>query len=193
VNNLIVNSQFLSVIRDDQDANGSRTMTESLLQLAPEMALVNNLETLLDLTGLGHGNELAIITNVDKTILLKDRAEQGVENHWRRGMRNNARFFMKLLGEKVNTKVSVLAGLGAGGNTNDLARTVLENHEIANADVMTRDGEGALGLGVSWWDVRRGWSVKVMMRLVLSDTTGKMDFIVAGGSVSVVLDHFERV
>jgi hypothetical protein len=64
-------------------------------------------------------------------------------------MRNNARFFMKLLGEKVNTKVSVLAGLGAGGNTNDLARTVLENHEIANADVMTRDGEGALGLGVS--------------------------------------------
>ena len=81
VNNLVVNSQFLSVIRDDQDANGSRTMTESLLQLAPEMALVNNLETLLDLTSLGHGNELAIVTNVDKTILLKDRAEQGVENH----------------------------------------------------------------------------------------------------------------
>jgi hypothetical protein len=64
-------------------------------------------------------------------------------------MRDNARFFMKLLGEKVNTKVPVLAGLGAGGNTDDLARTVLEDHEIANADVVTRDGEGALGLGVS--------------------------------------------
>jgi len=29
------------------------------------------------------------------------------------------------------------------------------------------------------------------MRLVLSDTTGKMDFIVARGSVGVVLNHFE--
>jgi len=35
--------------------------------------------------------------------------------------------------------------------------------------------------------------VEVMVRLVLSDTTGEMDFIVAGGSVSVVLNHFERV
>jgi len=81
VDNLVVNSQFLSVIRDDQDANRSRAMAESLLQLAPEMALVNNLETLLDLTGLGHSDELAIVANVDEAILLKDRAEQRVENH----------------------------------------------------------------------------------------------------------------
>jgi hypothetical protein len=157
------------------------------------MALVDNLETLLDLAGLGHGDELAIVANVDEAILLKDRAEQGVENHWGRGMRDNARFLVKLLGEKVNTKVSVLTGLGTGGDTDDLAGTVLEDHEIANADVVTRDGEGALGLSVSWWDVRRGWSVKVMMRLVLSDTTGKMDFIVTRGSVGVVLNHFAWV
>lgn len=81
VNNLVVNSQLLSVVRDDQDANRSRAMAESLLQLAPEMALVNNLETLLDLTGLGHSDELAIVANVDEAILLKDRAEQRVENH----------------------------------------------------------------------------------------------------------------
>jgi len=63
-------------------------------------------------------------------------------------MGDNARFLVKLLGEKVNTKVSVLTGLGTGGDTDDLTRTVLEDHEIANADVMTRDGEGALGLSV---------------------------------------------
>lgn len=64
-------------------------------------------------------------------------------------MRDNARFLVKLLGEKVNTKVSVLTGLGTGGDTDDLAGTVLEDHEIANADVVTRDSEGALGLSVS--------------------------------------------
>jgi len=63
-------------------------------------------------------------------------------------MGDNARFLVKLLGEKVNTKVSVLTGLGTGGDTDNLTRTVLEDHEIANADVMTRDGEGALGLSV---------------------------------------------
>jgi len=81
VNNLVVNSQFLSVVRDDQDANRSGTVAESLLQLAPEMALINNLETLLDLTSLGHGDEFAIVADVDEAVLLEDRAEQGVENH----------------------------------------------------------------------------------------------------------------
>lgn len=64
-------------------------------------------------------------------------------------MGDNARLLVKLLGEKVNTKVSVLTSLGAGGDTDDLARTMLEDHEIANADVVTRDGEGALRLGMS--------------------------------------------
>lgn len=81
VNNLVINSQFLSMVRDDQDANRSGTVTESLLQLAPEMALVDNLETLLDLTGLGHGDELAIVTDVDEAVLLEDGTQQGVENH----------------------------------------------------------------------------------------------------------------
>lgn len=49
---------------------------------------------------------------------------------------------MELLGEEVNTEVTVLAGLGRGGNTDDLARTTLKDQEIANADVMARDGDG---------------------------------------------------
>lgn len=63
-------------------------------------------------------------------------------------MGDNTRFLVKLLGEKVNTKVSVLTGLGTGSDTDDLTRAVLEDHEVANADVVTRDGEGALGLSM---------------------------------------------
>lgn len=109
------------------------------------MSLVNNLQTLLDLAGLGHGNKLSVITDVDETVLLEDGSEKGVEHdRWRR-VRDNTRLLVKLLGEQVNTEVTVLAGLGRGGDTDDLARTVLEDDQVTNADVVARDGEGALG------------------------------------------------
>lgn len=147
-------------------------MTKGLLQLGPEITLVNNLETLLDLTSLGHGNELAIVTNVDQTVLLEDRAEKGVENHrWRR-VRNDTRLLVKLLGEKVNTKIPVLASLSTGGNTNDLARAMLQDHEITNADVVTGNGKSTLRLGMSRRDVRRRRVVEVVVvRLVVRGTT----------------------
>lgn len=62
-------------------------------------------------------------------------------------MRDNARLLMKLLGEEVDTKVAVLAGLSRGGDADDLARPVLEDHQVTNADVVARDGEGR-GLGL---------------------------------------------
>lgn len=60
-------------------------------------------------------------------------------------MRDNTRLLVKLLGEQVNTEVTVLAGLSRGGDTDDLARAVLEDHQVTNADVVARDGEGGLG------------------------------------------------
>lgn len=75
------------------------------------MTLVNNLQTLLDLTSLSHGNELSVITDVDQAVLLEDGSEKGVENDGRRRMRDNTRLLVKLLGEQVNTEVTMLAGL----------------------------------------------------------------------------------
>lgn len=49
---------------------------------------------------------------------------------------------MKLLGEQVNTKVTVLSSLRRGGDANDLARASLKHQEIANADVVAWDGDG---------------------------------------------------
>lgn len=86
MDNLIVDSQLLAMVGDDQDADRPGPVAESLLQATPEVALVNDLETLLDLTSLGHGNKLSVITDVDEAVLLEDRSEEGVENNGRRGV-----------------------------------------------------------------------------------------------------------
>lgn len=49
---------------------------------------------------------------------------------------------MQLLGEEINTQIPVLASGRGGGNTDDLARTALKDQEIANADMVGRDGDG---------------------------------------------------
>jgi len=120
-------------------------VAESLLQAAPEVSLVNNLQALFDLTSLCHGNQSPVITDVNEAVLLEDRSEKGVEDNGRRRVRDNTRLLVKLLGEQINTKVTMLAGLSRCGDTDDLAGTVLENDQVTNADVVARDGECALG------------------------------------------------
>lgn len=48
---------------------------------------------------------------------------------------------MELLGEEVNTEITMLAGLGGCCDADDLARTTLKDQEVANADVVARDGD----------------------------------------------------
>lgn len=66
-----------------------------------------------------------------------------------------------MLGEEVDTQVAVLAGGRGGGDANDLARTALQDEEIAEADVVAGNGDsvgsvgGLSGTGRCWcW--RRG-------------------------------------
>jgi len=153
MDDLVVNSQLLSVVRNNQDPNGTGALSESLAQLIPEIALVNNLQSLLDLTRLGHGNKLSVITNVNEPVLLEDWAQEGVENNGWRWVRDNTWLFVELLGEEVNTEVSVLAGLSGSGDTDNLAWTVLENNQVTNADVVARDGEGRSLRSVNGGDV----------------------------------------
>jgi len=152
--NLVVDGELLSVVGNDEDTDGSGTTSESLLELAEELSLVNDLETLLDLSGLGHGNELTVITDVDETVLLEDWAKEGVEDDRWRWMRDNTWLFVQLLGEEINTEVTMLSGLSGSGDADDLAWALLEDDKISDADVVARDGEGSLGDGVDRRDVR---------------------------------------
>jgi len=97
---------------------------------------------LLDIASLGHGNDGTVLTDVKNTVLLEDRAEHVLDDDGWCRVGDETRLLMKLLGEEINTEVTVLTGLGRGGNANDLARATLKDQEIANANVVARDGDG---------------------------------------------------
>lgn len=157
------------------------------------MSLVNNLQTLLDLTGLGHGNKFPVIADIDETVLLEDGSEKGVEHDRGGRVRDNTRLLVKLLGEQVHTEVTMLTSLGRGGDADDLARAVLEDDQITNADVVARDGEGALGRLVGRRDVSGLGDVGVVVS-GSSDGVVVVDISsVRVSTVRIVLAHFERV
>jgi len=185
--NLVVDGELLAVVGNDEDTDGSGSTAESLLELGEEVALVDNLEALLDLTRLSHGDELAVITDVDETVLLEDWAEEGVEDDRWGWVRDNTWLLMQLLGEEVNTKVSVLTSLGRGGDADDLAWAVLEDDKVTNADVVAWDSEGVLGDVVDRRDVGGllvgvvgGLLVRVVVNVVVLSHVGGRFRLVGG-------------
>jgi hypothetical protein len=145
------------------------------------------LEALLDLSGLSHGDETAIVTDVDETVLLEDWAEEGVEDDRGAGVGDDARLLVQLLGEEVDTEITMLAGLRRGGDADDLARAVLKDHEIANADVVAGDGEGGSLRGMHRGDVRGLVWVGVLSLCVRGIGNRSMVVGVVLGSVVVIV------
>jgi len=152
VDDLVVNSQLLSVVSKDQNPDGTRALAERLPKLVEEVALVNDLQSLLDLTRLGHGDELAVVTDVDEPVLLEDRSQKGVEDNGWGWVGDNTWLLVELLGEEVNTEVPVLTSLSRGSDADDLAWSVLEDDQVTNADVVAWDGEGGSLGGVDGGD-----------------------------------------
>jgi hypothetical protein len=145
VDDLVVDSHLETIVVDDEDADTAPAVVERLGQAVEEGALVEDREALLDIAGLGHGNNAAILADVENAVLLEDRAEHVLDDDGRGRVGDEAGLLMKLLGEEVHTKVAVLASLGRRGDADDLARAALEDQEIANADVVARDGDGVGG------------------------------------------------
>jgi hypothetical protein len=142
VDDLVVDSHLTTIIADDEDANAATAVVEALSEAAEEVGLVNDREALLDITSLGHGDDVAVITDVKNTVLLEDRAEHVLDNNRGAGVADEGRLLVQLLGEEVNTEVTVLASLSRGGDADDLARTALQDQQVANPDVVARDGNG---------------------------------------------------
>jgi hypothetical protein len=145
VDNLVVDSHLHTVVVDDEDTDAASAVVERLCQAVEESALVEDGEALLDVTRLSHGNNATVLTDVKNTVLLEDRAEHVLDNDGGSRVGDEAGLLMELLGEQVNTEVTVLASLGGGGDADDLARTTLKDQEIANADVVAGDGDGVGG------------------------------------------------
>jgi len=145
VDDLVVDSHLHTVVVDDEDTNRAATVVEGLGQTGDKTALVKDGKALLDITRLGHGDNTAVLTDVENTVLLEDRTEHVLDNDGGSRVGDEGRLLMELLGEQVNTEVTVLASLRGGGNADHLARAALKDQEIADANVMARDGDGVAG------------------------------------------------
>jgi len=141
MDDLVINSHLLTIVIDDKNADAATTIVERLCQAGEKTTLVKDRKTLLDIASLGHGNDGTILTDVKNTVLLEYRAEHVLDNDGWSRVGDEARLLVELLGEEINTEITVLSGLGRGGNADDLARATLKNQEIANADVVARNGD----------------------------------------------------
>jgi hypothetical protein len=80
VNDLVIDSELFSTVIDDEDTNAATSIVEGLGETAEQVALVNDWETLLDITRLGHGDNATVITDIEDTVLLEDWAHHVLDN-----------------------------------------------------------------------------------------------------------------
>jgi len=83
MDDLVVNGQLETIIVDDEDADAATAVVEGLGKTGREPALVKDGKTLLDIASLGHGNDAAILADVEHAILLEDRAKHVLDNDGR--------------------------------------------------------------------------------------------------------------
>lgn len=87
------------------------------------------------------------VLEIKNAVLLENRAEHGLDNNTWAWVADERGLFMQLLGEEVDAQVSVLTSGRRGGDADDLARTALEDQEVAETDVVAGDRHGAGGEG----------------------------------------------
>lgn len=152
MDDLVVNDQLTTAVVDDKGTDGATTIVKGALDFAEEAVVVDDGEALLDVAGLGHADEEAVVTDVKDAVLLEDGAEHALHIDRWLGVGVEARLLLQLLGEEVHAEVAVLTSLGRQADTDDLARTALQNHKVADADKVAGDGycvearHGAAGL-----------------------------------------------
>jgi hypothetical protein len=104
-----LDGELTSMVTEDEDTNTTTTTLEGFGETGPELRLIDDGNGLLDITSLGHSNNSAIL-EVKDTILLEDRTQHGLDDNTWAWVRDERRLFVQLLGEEINSQVSVLAG-----------------------------------------------------------------------------------
>jgi len=139
VNLLEVNNELLLAIVDDQDTDSTGVAGERFVDLLGQAALVDDLEVGLEVARLVLGNEGTTVTSSQDEVLLEGGGEHGVLDDRGRWVGDNAGLLDHAAVEDVNTEVTMLAGGGRGGDADDLAWALLEDHQVTNAEVVAWD------------------------------------------------------
>jgi predicted secreted protein len=138
VDDLVVNNELTATVVNNQSADGAAALVEGVFNALVKVALRNDRDTALHIAGLSESDKGAVL-NVKDAVCLVDRAEHGLDDH--RGLRvgDEARLLVELASEEVNTSVAALVSHGGAGDADDLARTTLEDKNVADADKVGRD------------------------------------------------------
>ena len=145
MDDLEVDDELAATVVDDEGADGATAVGEGVTDALEQVALGDDGETLLDVAGLGHGDDAGVVTEVQDAVGLVDGAQHGLDNDRGRGVGDEARLLLQLAGEQVDTEVAVLASLGGDRDTDHLARATLQDEDVANADEVAGDGDGLAG------------------------------------------------
>ena len=141
MNDLHVDSQLASAIINNHDPNRASSISKRVIEVTPESALIDNRQALLHVSSLGHSNDVPVLADIQDAVLLEHRPEHILDDDAGAGVRDEAALLVELLGEQIDAEVSVLAGLRAGGDADDLARAALEHEQVADADVVAGDSD----------------------------------------------------
>ena len=144
MDDLVVNDQLPTTIIDHQCSNAASAVCESGFDSAIEASLINDPQTLLDVSCLGHADDQTVGAHVEDAVLLVDGAEHALDIDAGLRVAHEGAFFLKLASEEIHAQVPVLTCLWRGGDADDLAWATLQDDEIADADELAgnRDGVG---------------------------------------------------
>jgi len=90
MNDLVVDSELTTTITYDKNTDASTTIVEGLLHSCPKAFLLNDWQSLFNITALSHCHDTAILAHIEDTVLLEDRAEHGLYNDGRSWVRDEA-------------------------------------------------------------------------------------------------------
>lgn len=145
MDDLVVDHQFAAAIVDDEGTDAATALGEGGADSAEEAALGHDGKALLDVAGLGHGDDSGVVVEVQDAVGLVYGAEHGLDDDRGGRVRDEAGLLLQLAVEEVNTQVAVLAGLGRHRDPDHLARAALKDQDVANADEMAGDRDGVGG------------------------------------------------
>lgn len=145
MDDLVVDDELTATVVDDEGTDRATAVGEGITDAFEQTALSDDGQTLLDVTGLGHGDETAVITEVQDAVGLVDGTQHGLDDNGGGGVGDEAGLLLQLAGEEVDTQVAVLAGLGGDRDADDLAWATLQDEDVANADEVAGDGDRLAG------------------------------------------------
>ena len=153
MNHLVIDRKLTTLITDHEHTHTAASIVERVTETMMQTRLINDGQALLDIARLGHGDDTTVIADVEHAVLLEDGPQHVLHDDGGRGVGDEGGLFVELLGEEVDAEIAMLARLGRGGDADDLAGTTLQDHQIANADVVAWDGDGVGRVGplaVAW-------------------------------------------